>query len=87
MDHLRHHRNLVNPACLLSFKKYCLRMAILMLGVGQTLGKRTKKSSLLVVSNKGYTVGEKIAKCIICTITIKKPFVLFDHKIKLFLPQ
>lgn len=24
MDHLRHHRNLVNPACLLSFKEYCL---------------------------------------------------------------
>lgn len=58
-----------------------------MAGCGANTREKNKKSSLLVVSNKGYTVGEKIAKCIICTITIKKPFVFFNHKIKLFLPQ
>lgn len=45
MDHLRHHRNLVNPACLLSFKEYCLSNVVYQ-APGKAAGNRPEKSLL-----------------------------------------
>lgn len=49
MDHLRHHRNLANPARLLSFSKHCLNMAAHQAPGwvwGRQLRKKAEKPSL-----------------------------------------
>jgi hypothetical protein len=80
MDHLRHHRNLVNPACLLSFNKYCLCTAVYQargwVGDRQQRTEQHKFPSGSSGSPKVHTVRNGIANA----ITMRKSFVLCDNR-------